>query len=208
MRTDEALIVVDVQNDFLEMGALAVPNGSEVIEPINKLIDRFENVTFTQDWHPSDHTSFAENHPGKKIYDLVDLPYGRQILWPTHCVQETFGSEIAGGLNVKKGTIFIKKGTNKDIDSYSAFLEADRATKTQLEDKLREIGVKKLYICGLATDFCVSWTAMDAADCGFDVTVVIDACRGINIDDSVAKAKKAWEEKNIKVSTVLDLLND
>ncbi len=184
----ECLIVVDVQNDFMPGGALAVPRGDEVLPVINRLAPRFANVVLTQDWHPRGHASFASSHPGRKPFDTVDLPYGRQVLWPEHCVQGTPGAALHAGLDVTKAQLVIRKGFHPDIDSYSGFVEADRRTSTGLAGYLKERSLKKLYVCGLATDFCVAWTALDGRSAGFEVSVIEDACRAIDLDGSLARA--------------------
>jgi len=182
------LVVVDVQNDFMPGGALAVPRGDEVVPVINRLAARFENVVLTQDWHPRGHISFASSHPGKKPFETVELSYGTQVLWPDHCVQGTAGAALHSELNLTKAQLVIRKGHHAGIDSYSAFLEADRTTPTGLAGYLRERNLKELYICGLATDFCVAWTALDARAAGFDTTVIEEACRAIDLDGSLARA--------------------
>jgi nicotinamidase/pyrazinamidase len=177
-----------VQNDFMPTGALAVPRGDEVVPVINRLAARFEQVVLTQDWHPRDHASFASAHPGSKPFETIDLPYGKQVLWPDHCVQATPGAALHAGLAVPHAQLIIRKGHHRDIDSYSAFVEADRKTPTGLAGYLRERGLRKLYVCGLATDFCVAWTALDARAAGFDTTVIEDASRAIDLNGSLAKA--------------------
>jgi nicotinamidase/pyrazinamidase len=186
--SDACLVVVDVQNDFIPGGALAVPRGDEVVAQINRLAARFENVVLTEDWHPRGHASFASSHPGRKPFDTIELPYGRQVLWPEHCVQGTSGAAFHRELNVTKAQLIIRKGHHRDIDSYSAFLEADRKTTTGLAGYLKERGFTKLYVCGLATDFCVAWTALDARAAGFDTTVIEEASRAIDLDGSLARA--------------------
>ena len=185
------LVVVDVQNDFIPGGALAVPLGDEVVPEINRLAARFENVILTQDWHPRGHASFASSHPGKKAFETIELPYGSQVLWPDHCVQGTSGAAFHPDLNLTKAHLVIRKGHHREIDSYSAFLEADRKTSTGLAGYLRERGFRRLFVRGLATDFCVAWTALDARAAGFDTTVIEDACRAIDLDGSLARA---WAE--------------
>jgi len=180
-----------VQYYFLPGGALAVPKGDEVVPLINRLAARFRNVVLTQDWHPRDHVSFASVHPGRQPFETIRLPYGEQVLWPPHCVQGTHGAALHAELNVPHAQLVIRKGHHRDIDSYSAFLEADRKTSTGLAGYLRERGLTDLYVCGLATDFCVAWTALDARAAGFDVTVIEDACRAIDLQGSCAKA---WQE--------------
>jgi nicotinamidase/pyrazinamidase len=186
--SDACLIVVDVQNDFIPGGALAVPRGDEVVPVINRLAARFENVVLTQDWHPRRHASFASSHPGKKPFESLELPYGTQVLWPDHCVQGTSGAAFHPELNVTKAQLVIRKGHHRDIDSYSGFLEADRKTTTGLAGYLRERNLRSLYVCGLATDFCVAWTALDARAAGFDTTVIEEATRAIDLDGSLARA--------------------
>jgi nicotinamidase/pyrazinamidase len=196
MKDNQALIVVDVQKDFLETGALPVKEGSQVVPVINRIIPKFKNVVFTQDWHPQGHISFASSHPGIAPYSTIDVSYGKQVLWPEHCVQNTSGAEFAEGLNTENGDCFVKKGAHSDIDSYSAFLEADRKTKTDLGVWLRSQGITEVFVCGLATDFCVSWTALDAA--GLRVSVIEDASRGIDVNGSLEGARAAWKKRGIK----------
>ena len=182
------LIIVDVQNDFCPGGALAVPKGDEVVPVANRLAARFDNVVLTQDWHPRGHASFASSHPGKKPFETIELSYGTQVLWPDHCVQGTRGADFHGELSVSRSQLIIRKGFHRDIDSYSGFLEADRSTTTGLAGYLKEKGFRDLYVCGLATDFCVAWTALDARATGFEVTVIEDACRAIDLEGSLARA--------------------
>lgn len=199
MNKNQALIIVDVQNDFLETGKLPVPDGSKVISVINRLIPLFQTVVATQDWHPAEHKSFACNHEGKKLYDMIEMPYGPQVLWPAHCVQGTRGAEIAEALQLTGTEFNVKKGTNSELDSYSAFYEADGKSKTVLAQWLKEQGITDLYVCGLATDFCVSWSALDAVKEGFKTYIIEDACRGIDVNGSMAAAKKQWMNKGIEV---------
>jgi nicotinamidase/pyrazinamidase len=182
------LLVVDVQNDFMPGGALAVPGGDEVVPVINRLVARFEHVVLTQDWHPRRHISFASSHPGKQPFETIELAYGAQVLWPDHCVQGTSGAALHPDLDATQAELVIRKGHHAGIDSYSAFLEADRKTTTGLAGYLKERGLGSLYVCGLATDFCVAWTALDARAAGFEVTVIEDACRAIDLDGSLARA--------------------
>jgi nicotinamidase/pyrazinamidase len=185
----DVLIVTDVQNDFLPGGALAVPRGDEVIATINALVERFAHVVLTQDWHPPGHVSFASSHPGRKPFESLVLPDGRvQILWPDHCVQGSSGAEIATALSVAKAELVIRKGYDKALDSYSVFVEADRATRTGMAAYLRERGLKRVFVTGLATDFCAGWTAIDAAAAGFETWLIEDACRAIDTDGSLARA--------------------
>jgi nicotinamidase/pyrazinamidase len=180
-----------VQYDFVPGGALAVPRGDEVVPLITKLGARFANVVLTQDWHPRDHISFATTHPGRQPFETIQLPYGDQVLWPPHCVQDTHGAALHAQLDIPHAQLVIRKGHHREIDSYSAFVEADRKTTTGLAGYLKERGLRELYVCGLATDFCVAWTALDGRAAGFDVTVVEDACRAIDMQGSCAKA---WSE--------------
>jgi len=188
---DACLIVVDVQNDFMPGGALAVPRGDEVVPVINRIAARFASVVLTQDWHPRGHASFAPSHPGSKPFDTVRLSYGEQVLWPEHCVQDTSGAALHSDLDIPHAQLILRKGHHKEVDSYSAFLEADRVTPTGLGGYLRERGLKRLFLCGLATDFCVAWSALDARRAGFEATVLEPACRAIDLDGSLARA---WAE--------------
>ena len=183
-----ALIVVDVQNCFLPGGSLAVKDGDKVVPIINKLAKSFPNVICTQDWHTPGHASFASSHAGKKPFEMVKMPYGDQVLWPDHCVQGTDGAALSKDLDLPKAQLVIRKGYHHDVDSYSAFLEADKKTKTGLASYLKERKIKSVYVTGLATDFCVAWTAIDARKAGFEAFVIEDACRGIDANGSLAKA--------------------
>lgn len=187
-----ALLVVDVQNDFCPNGALAVPRGDEIIPLINRLMPNFGCVAITQDYHPAGHISFASNHDLAE-YSTITLPYGEQVLWPDHCIQGTFGAKLHADLNTDFAKIIIKKGTRNHIDSYSAFLEADGKTPTGLAGYLKENNINQVFITGLATDFCVAWTAMDARLFGFDTWVIEDACRAIDVNGSL---NDAWQQMN------------
>lgn len=182
---DKALIVVDVQNDFCPGGALGVAGGDEIVPMINGLIDRFEHVVLTQDWHPAGHSSFASSHPGKNPFEMIAMPYGAQTLWPDHCVQGSAGADFHSALEWTRAELLIRKGFRAQIDSYSAFFENDRRTPTGLSGYLRDRGIKKVTLCGLATDFCVAFSALDAVAQGFSTTVVLDACRGIDLNGSL-----------------------
>lgn len=182
------LLVVDVQNDFCPGGSLAVPDGDAVIPIVNALGRRFRHVVLTQDWHPAGHASFASSHPGRKPFETIELAYGPQVLWPDHCVQGTSGATFHAGLDLPHAEAIIRKGFRQGIDSYSGFIEADRRTPTGLEGYLRERGIARVVIAGLATDFCVNWTAQDAASAGFATVVVEDACRSIDLDGSLDRA--------------------
>lgn len=182
----DALIVIDVQNDFCPGGALAVPEGDAVVPVINRLQARFESVVLTQDWHPAEHRSFAAMH-GAEPFGTTEMPYGTQVLWPEHCVQGTEGAAFHPGLATDRASLLIRKGFRTGIDSYSAFFENDRTTVTGLAGYLRERGIGAVTLAGLATDFCVGHSALDAAGLGFGVRVVEDACRAIDLDGSLAK---------------------
>ncbi len=183
-----ALIVVDVQNCFLPGGSLAVKEGDQVIPVINRIAKGFENVVMTQDWHTAHHISFASSHEGKKPFEMIKLPYGDQVLWPDHCVQGTESAALAKELDIPKAELIIRKGFHNDVDSYSAFLEADKETRTGLAGYLKERRIDTVFVTGLATDFCVAWTAIDARHAGLTTYVVEDACRGIDVGGSLAKA--------------------
>ena len=183
-----ALIVVDIQNDFLPGGALAVPRGDETVAIANRLMPLFPTVVLTADWHPADHSSFASQHAGKSPYDVVPMPYGNQVLWPDHCVAGTSGADFAAGLETVRAHAVIRKGTDKNCDSYSGFLAADRKTPTGLAGYLKSRGVTTVFVCGLATDFCVAWTAQDAAAAGFKTYLIEDASRAIDAGGSLAAA--------------------
>jgi len=196
---DDALIVIDVQNDFCPGGALAVPNGDEIVPLVNRLIGRFAHVVLTQDWHPRGHSSFATTHKGQP-FTSIKLGYGDQTLWPDHCVQGTGGAEFHRDLIVRDAELVLRKGFRKEIDSYSAFYENDRATKTGLNGYLRDRGLKRLFMCGLATDFCVAWSALDGRREGFPVIVIEDACRAIDLNGSLATAKAEMIKAGIGLS--------
>jgi len=189
IRDTDVLIVVDVQNDFCPGGALAVPRGDEIFPIVNRLAAQFRNVVLTQDWHPRGHLSFASAHPGKKPYDTIAAPYGAQVLWPDHCVQETPGAEFHRSLRIPHAALVVRKGTDRAIDSYSAFYENDRKTPTGLVGYLRERGFARVYLAGLAFDFCVRYSAEDARREGFGVFVIEDACRGIDVENSLAATR-------------------
>ena len=191
------LIVVDVQNDFCPGGALAVPRGDEVVPIINRLAARFRHVVLTQDWHPPGHFSFASTHPGKQPYESIAAPYGPQVLWPDHCVQGTRGAEFHRSLQVAHAALIVRKGMDRAIDSYSAFYENDRKTPTGLTGYLRERGFSRVFLAGLAFDFCVRYSAEDARRQGFDVFVVEDACRGIDVDGSMAQTRTSFAAQGV-----------
>jgi len=187
----DVLLVVDMQNDFCPGGALAVPHGDEVVPLVNRLAARFAHVVITQDWHPTGHLSFASSHPGRKPYQTIEVAYGAQILWPDHCVQGTMGAQLHDDLQIPHAQLVLRKGYHGEIDSYSAFYENDRATHTGLAGYLRERGLRRVFIAGLAFDFCVRFSAEDAKREGFEAAVIENACRGIDIDRSVLATRQA-----------------
>ena len=194
---NEVLLIVDIQNDFLPGGSLAVPEGDRIVPVVNRLARLFPHVILTQDWHPKDHLSFASNHPGKKPYDVVTISYGPQMLWPDHCVQGSFGAAFGDALDVPRAELVLRKGYHRTIDSYSAFYENDHRTPTGLTGYLRQRGFSRVCIAGLAFDFCVRWSAEDAKRDGFEVVVISDACRSIDIDNSHRAALEALAQLGI-----------
>ena len=188
-----ALIAVDLQNDFCSGGSLAVPGGEEVVPLVNALGRNFSTVVLTQDWHPAGHASFASSHPGREPFEVIEMPYGPQVLWPDHCVQGQAGADFHPAMELSMAQAVIRKGFHRGVDSYSGFVEADGRTPTGLAGYLRERGVGRIVIAGLATDFCVNWTAQDAVRGGFEVLVVEEACRAIDLDGSL---DRAWAEMN------------
>jgi nicotinamidase/pyrazinamidase len=201
-----ALIVVDVQNCFVPGGTLPVNNGQEVVPVINRIAPAFENVVVTQDWHTPGHASFASSYPGKKPFETTRLSYGQQVLWPDHCVQGSEDAAVHKDLKVPQAQVILRKGFHKHVDSYSAFEEADRKTATGLAGYLRQRGIRTVFVTGLATDFCVAWTALDAKRLGFETYVIEDACRGIDINGSVAAAWKEMRAKGVKRIQSTDLI--
>ncbi|MCC5985951.1 MAG: bifunctional nicotinamidase/pyrazinamidase [Rhodobacteraceae bacterium] len=195
--TGKALIVIDVQNDFCPGGALAVAGGDAIVPGINAILGAYDAVVCTQDWHPADHSSFASQHPGRAPMEMTDMPYGPQVLWPDHCVQGSHGAAFHPDLAVDAAHLIIRKGFRRGIDSYSAFFENDRATPTGLEGYLRARGITALDMAGLATDFCVQYSALDAARLGFAVTVLTDLCRGIDLDGSFGAALEAMRAAGV-----------
>ncbi len=193
-----ALLVIDVQRDFCTGGALAVPEGDEVVPVINHIMPFYDVVVFTQDWHPADHLSFASQHENKAPFETVTLAYGEQVLWPDHCVQGTEGASFHPDLDVRSAQTIIRKGFRREVDSYSAFFENDHTTPTGLEGYLRSRGVDEVHLTGLATDFCVGFSALDAVRCGFVVTVIEDACRAIDLDGSLKAMRKKWQEAGVR----------
>ncbi len=200
MRPDnEALIIIDVQNDFCPGGALAVPGGDEIIPGINALAEDFPAVVLTQDWHPANHGSFASQHADHAPFETVEMPYGRQVLWPDHCVQGSEGAGFHPGLNTDRADLIIRKGFRREVDSYSAFFENDHQTPTGLEGYLKTRGIDTLVLVGLATDFCVNYSAVDAARLGFAVTVREDLCRAIDLEGSLAAAREAMAQAGVRL---------
>lgn len=195
----DVLIVVDVQNDFCPGGALAVPDGDAVVPEINRLVAEHPHVVVTQDWHVPGHSSFASQHEGRKPFDTIEAPYGPQVLWPDHCVQGTPGAGFHPDLDWTKAELLIRKGFRRDVDSYSAFFENDHRTPTGLGGYLRERGFKRVVLAGLATDFCVHFSAMDGRKLGLEVRVIERACRGIDLDGSLAAARRQWAEAGVEV---------
>lgn len=200
MTSSDALIVIDLQNDFCPGGALAVGGGDEIVPLVNRLIAMHRHVILTQDWHPKGHSSFATSHAGKGPFETIDLPYGSQTLWPDHCVQGTPGAAFHPGLDWTKAELVIRKGFRAEIDSYSAFFENDRTTPTGLAGYLRERGLTRLTLVGLATDFCVAYSALDARKLGFETQVAMDACRAIDLGGSLAMAEKQMREANVRLT--------
>lgn len=189
--SDKALLIIDVQNDFCPGGALEVPGGDEVIPVINRLSNMFDVVVQTQDWHPSGHSSFASSHEGRDPFETIEMPYGDQVLWPDHCIQGSEGAQFHPDLITRRSQLVVRKGFRRDIDSYSAFYENDNETKTGLTGYLQDRGISTLYAVGLATDFCVKWSVVDGLREGFEVYVIEDAVKGIDIEGSV---RQAWSE--------------
>ncbi|ODT72745.1 MAG: bifunctional pyrazinamidase/nicotinamidase [Pelagibacterium sp. SCN 63-23] len=191
INSEDVLLVVDMQYDFLPGGSLAVAGGDEIVPLINKLATKFRHVVLTQDWHPRNHISFASQHPGQAPFQTIKLDYGTQVLWPDHCVWNSHGAEISRDLDIPHAQLIIRKGYNREIDSYSGFQEADRETLTGLAGYLNERDAGRLFVTGLATDFCVAWTAIDGAAGGFDVTIIEDATRAIDNNGSL---ERAWAD--------------
>lgn len=192
------LLVIDVQNCFLPGGSLAVKDGDQVVPVINRIAKSFANVVMTQDWHTAGHVSFASSHSGKKPFEVIDLNYGKQVLWPDHCVQGTDGAALSKDLDIPQAELILRKGFHKDVDSYSAFTEADGKTSTGLAKYLEARGLRRVFVAGLATDFCVAWSALDARKAGFETYVVEDACRGIDTQGSLAKAWADMDKAGVK----------
>jgi len=195
----EVLLIVDVQNDFCPGGALPVPQGDDIVPVVNRLGREFAHVILTQDWHPRGHASFASSRPGKQPFDTIEMSYGQQILWPDHCVQGTHGAAFHRGLDVPHAELVIRKGFRSTIDSYSAFRENDRRIPTGLASYLKERGFERITLCGLATDFCVLFSAIDAREAGFEVSLAASACRAIDVDGSLARAMRSMSKAGVTV---------
>ncbi len=200
IQANDLLLVIDVQNDFCPGGSLAVPQGDEVIPIINDLMGKFTHIALTQDWHPPGHSSFASSHEGADAFSTTQMPYGEQTLWPDHCVQESQGADFHPSLITTRADVIIRKGYRRSIDSYSAFFENDKTTPTGLSGYLRERGIERVVCCGLATDFCVRFSAEDARRQGFETVVIEEACRAINMDGSLDAARTAMIEAGIVLS--------
>lgn len=194
---DRALLVIDVQNDFTAGGALEVPGGDEIVPLVNRIATHFGNVVKAQDWHPASHISFASSHPGSNPFDIIELPYGPQVLWPDHCIQGSDGAAFHPQLDIPHTQLIVRKGGNPLVDSYSAFTEADQQTTTGLAGYLREKGITSVYLVGLALDFCVAWSALHARREGFVTYVVIDACRAIDSDGSLERAMAEMQDAGV-----------
>ena len=199
------LLVIDVQNSFLPGGSLAVKDADQIVPVINRIARDFAHVVMTQDWHPSGHSSFASSHFGKKPFETIDLPYGKQVLWPDHCVQGTDGAALSGDLSIPQAELILRKGFHNDVDSYSAFTEADGKTTTGLAAYLRARGLERVFVAGLATDFCVAWSALDARKAGFATDVIEDACRAIDTEGSLAKAWSDMDKAGVKRIQSIDI---
>ena len=199
----DVLIAIDIQNDFCPNGALAVQQGDEVVSLINEMSSEFEHVVLTQDWHPAGHSSFASSHPGKQPFETIELDYGVQVLWPDHCIQGSSGAEFHPGLNLNDAEMIIRKGFRENIDSYSAFFENDHKTLTGLTGYLRTRGFRRVFLAGLATDYCVAYSAVDARREGFDVVVIKDACRAINLDGSLNQATHNMQQAGVSIISSL-----
>ncbi len=195
----EVLLVIDVQNDFCPGGALAVAAGDEVLAPIHRIAPHFEHIVLTQDWHPAHHISFAASHPGKHPFDSIDLAYGPQTLWPVHCVQGTHGAEFPSELRLPRAELILRKGFRPQIDSYSAFFENDHTTSTGLAGYLRERGLTRVFLAGLAYDFCVGFSALDARRLGFEALILREACRAIDLHGSVAQIEAAFAKAGVAI---------
>lgn len=206
VQSDSVLIVIDVQNDFCPGGPLAVAGGDAIIPVIHAIAARFEHIVLTQDWHPADHASFARAHAGRQPYEQIEMSYGAQTLWPAHCVQQTFGADFHPDLKLARAELILRKGFRREIDSYSAFFENDRTTATGLAGYLRERGLARVFLCGLAYDFCVGYSALDARWLGFEAIVMRDACRAIDLHGSVERMEAEFARAGVRVADAAALL--
>ena len=207
INSDDVLLVIDVQNDFCPGGALAVADGDAVIPAIERIAERFEHIVLTQDWHTADHTSFASAHTGRKPFETVEASYGGQTLWPDHCVQGTRGAEFHPELKLTRAELILRKGFRREIDSYSAFFENDRKTATGLAGYLRERGLKRVFLAGLAYDYCVGYSAVDARRLGFEAVVVKDACRAIDLHGSVGAIEREFAATGVRLVNTVELVS-
>jgi len=205
MNPKAALLIVDVQNDFCPGGALAVAEGDAVIAPVHRAAQHFDHILLTQDWHTPDHNSFASAHPGKKTYEQIELPYGPQTLWPDHCVQGTPGADFHPALQLTRAELILRKGFRRAIDSYSAFFENDRTTATGLAGYLRDRGLTRVFLAGLAYDYCVGYSALDARRLGLDAIILRDACRAIDLNGSVAGIERDFAAAGVQLTNTADL---
>ena len=202
---NDALLIIDVQNDFCPGGALAVAEGDAVIAPVHRAAQHFDHILLTQDWHTPDHNSFASAHPGKKTYEQIELPYGPQTLWPDHCVQGTPGADFHPALQLTRAELILRKGFRRAIDSYSAFFENDRTTATGLAGYLRDRGLTRVFLAGLAYDYCVGYSALDARRLGLDAIILRDACRAIDLNGSVAGIERDFAAAGVQLTNTADL---
>jgi len=196
METD-VLLIIDVQNDFCPGGSLAVKEGNKIIKNINSIQEKFKNVVLTQDWHPKNHSSFVTEYKDKEVFSSIKMPYGDQTIWPAHCVQGTYGAEFHGDLNTLKANTIIRKGFRREIDSYSAFWENDRVTPTGLEGNMKSMGIKRVFVCGLALDFCVAFSAIDSTIAGFETFVIMNATKPVDLPGSIESTFKAFNKHKI-----------
>lgn len=205
-KAKNALLIIDVQNDFCPGGALAVNEGDKVIPAINSIQNKFYKIIATQDWHPNEHISFASNHKGKNVYDVIEVNRIQQVLWPVHCVAGSYGADFHKGLNISNFHLILRKGTNAEVDSYSAFRENDKKTLTGLSGYLKALNIEQVFVVGLATDYCVYYSAMDAVRYGFETYVIIDACRGVDVPaNNIQSAICSMESNSIKIIDSSDL---
>jgi len=199
-KEEDILLVIDVQNDFCPGGSLGVKDGDSIIDNINSLQNRFKNIILTQDWHPKDHSSFVTQYEDVEVFSSIKMPYGDQTIWPVHCIQGTAGAEFHRKLNILKARTIVRKGFRKEIDSYSAFWENDRVTPTGLEGTLKTMGIKRVFVCGLALDFCVAFSAVDSSIAGYETYVIMDATKPVDLPGSVDATYQAFKKFNVKMT--------